>query len=204
MRNLTILGQPSPERADAERNREKVLSAAAELHAAHGVTGLKMDEVARVAGVGKGTVYRRFENKAGLASALLDARVRDMHQGLLQGPPPLGPGAPPEDRLIAFVEAYVRHMITNIDLVLLAESATPGGRLGRQVYPFWRHHVEILVTEIGTPRPRFCAEAIMAVLAAEQLNAWYTNQGWGPETLIEAVQEIVVRLVASDTGGDRP
>lgn len=197
MRTLPIAGQGRPERADAARNRALILAAAAELHADHGVDGLKIDEVARVAGVGKGTVYRRFQHKAGLASALLDHRVRTMHEQMFQGPAPLGPGGPPRQRLAAFVDAYINHMIENIDLVLLAESMTPGGRLGRQVYPFWRRHVEILLSEIGTSDTKFRAESIMAVLAATQLHHWKVVQGWSTESLVAAAQGAIDRLATT-------
>ena len=54
-----------------------------------------MDQVAAAAGVGKGTLFRRFGDKSGLAAALLDARERVLQEAVLFGPPPLGPGAPP-------------------------------------------------------------------------------------------------------------
>lgn len=92
--------------------------------------------------------------------------VRDMHARMLQCPPPLGPGAPGVERLAAFTEAYMKHIIGNLDLVLLTEASSPRGRFDRVVYPFWRRHVEILVEEIDTETPRLRAEAIMSVLVA--------------------------------------
>lgn len=198
MKSLPVAGQGRPKRADAQRNRARILDAAAAIHARDGVDALKMDAVAARAGVGKGTVYRRFQDKAGLASALLDQRIRGVHAGMLTGPPPLGPGAPPRERLAAFVDAYCRHMLANIDLVLLAEDATQGGRLGRQVYPFWRHHVQILLAEAGSPAPRFRAESIMATLAAAQLHDWAVDQGWETDALIRRLQEAVDDLVGDD------
>ncbi|MGO2577521.1 MAG: TetR/AcrR family transcriptional regulator, partial [Brevibacterium aurantiacum] len=132
-------------RADAQRNRRRILDSAAQLLADEGVAGLTMDELARRAQVGKGTLYRNFTDKAGIASALLDDRVRDMHARMLQGPPPLGPGAPGSERLAAFAEAYIRHVSSNLDLVLLTEDSSPRGRFDRVGYPFWRRHVEILI-----------------------------------------------------------
>ncbi|GAA3395754.1 TetR/AcrR family transcriptional regulator [Cryptosporangium minutisporangium] len=171
-RDLPVLGAPVPERADAARNRRRVLDAAARLHAERGIAGLNMDDVAAAAGVGKGTVYRRFVDKAGLAGALLDDRGRQLHERLLHGPPPLGPGAPGEERLVAFVAAYVEHTVRSLDLVLLSETGTPGGRLAKPVYGFWRLHVEVLLTDAGAPDPRTRAEALLAVLSAEQLRQW--------------------------------
>lgn len=60
------------ERADAARNRARLLAAAALLVAGRGAGHVTMDEVARVAGVGKGTLFRRFGDRNGLLLALLD------------------------------------------------------------------------------------------------------------------------------------
>jgi AcrR family transcriptional regulator len=62
-------------RRDAERNRALILEAAREAFAERGL-GVTLDEVARRAGVGVGTVYRRFADKEALVEALFEERVR--------------------------------------------------------------------------------------------------------------------------------
>jgi AcrR family transcriptional regulator len=62
-----------PQRADARRNRERVIEAARDCFAADGLDA-QMDDVARCAGVGVGTVYRHFPTKAGLVQALAEQR----------------------------------------------------------------------------------------------------------------------------------
>src|SRR5213080_2904657 len=63
-RDLPMLSGGAPrERADAARNRIKVLAAAEQLFSARGVAAVSMDDVAASAGVGKGTLYRRFGDK---------------------------------------------------------------------------------------------------------------------------------------------
>jgi len=66
-----------PLRADARRNREKVLRAARDAFAASGY-GVPLDEIAALAGVGPGTVYRHFPSKEELFEAVIAARVRDL------------------------------------------------------------------------------------------------------------------------------
>lgn len=66
-----------PPRADAQRNRAKVLMAAREAFAASGY-GVPLDEIAARAGVGPGTVYRHFPSKEELFAAVATARVRDL------------------------------------------------------------------------------------------------------------------------------
>src|SRR5690349_9896582 len=66
-----------PLRADAERNRQLLLDAAAELFREKG-SAVGLDEIARHAGVGVGTAYRRFPDKEELLEALFDARIEEI------------------------------------------------------------------------------------------------------------------------------
>lgn len=66
-----------PLRADAERNRQRILTAAAEVFSRRGLD-VSLDEVARQAGVGVGTVYRRFAGKEELVEALFTQRVDEV------------------------------------------------------------------------------------------------------------------------------
>jgi len=64
-------------RRDAERNRLRILAAAADAFAEGGLA-VTMDEIARHAGVGVGTVYRRFPDKEQLIEALFEQRIDDL------------------------------------------------------------------------------------------------------------------------------
>ncbi len=63
-----------PTRADAERNRRRVLDAAARVFAERGAAAT-LNDVARVAGVGVGTVYRKFPDKEAMLDALFDNKI---------------------------------------------------------------------------------------------------------------------------------
>jgi AcrR family transcriptional regulator len=76
---VTALNLARPLRADAERNRQRILTAAAEVFARRGLEA-GLDEIARHAGVGTGTVYRRFPDKTMLIEALFESRI----EGVLQ------------------------------------------------------------------------------------------------------------------------
>ena len=99
---LPMFDQPPRERSDAARNREALLAAAALLVEDHGVDAVTMDSVAAAAGVGKGTVFRRFDSREGLMAALLNRSETEWQGLVISGPPPLGPGAPAIERLHAF------------------------------------------------------------------------------------------------------
>lgn len=161
------------ERADAARNRQKVLAAAARLFEEHGVEAVTMDAVAASAGVGKGTLFRRFGDKAGLAVALLDERERRLQEAVLTGPAPLGPvvatpdgpragearapeeapgqvrppgTAAPEARLHAFVDAYLDYLLSHLALLRMSENASPGARYRVGAYRFWHRHIAVLIS----------------------------------------------------------
>ncbi|MDN3239622.1 TetR/AcrR family transcriptional regulator [Glycomyces tritici] len=173
---LELLRTPPPkERADAARNRAAILDAAARLFADQGVEAVSMDKVAAAAGVGKGTLFRRFGDKAGLAAALLDARERVLQEAVLSGPPPLGPGAPERDRLTAFADAYLDYALEYLPLVRMSETASPGARYRIGAYRFWHRHVAILL-----PRDEdaeHTAHALLAMVDAELLTALLPELG---------------------------
>ncbi|MCT9929981.1 TetR/AcrR family transcriptional regulator [Planotetraspora sp. A-T 1434] len=168
-----MLGAPPPrERADAARNRTKVLAAAAALFQRQGVDAVSMDAIAAEAGVGKGTLFRRFGDKSALVAALLDDKERDLQAAILSGPPPLGPGAPAADRVRAFVAAYAGYLFDNLDLLRVSETARPGARYRIGAYRFWHLHLAILLAEARPGADAgYLAHALLAPLGAEHVTA---------------------------------
>ncbi|WP_405016810.1 TetR/AcrR family transcriptional regulator [Kitasatospora sp. NBC_00070] len=179
---------PVKERADAARNRAAVLDAAARLFAEHGVQAVSMDQVAAAAGVGKGTLFRRFGDKSGLAVALLDDRERELQQAVLSGPPPLGPGAPDAERLAAFTGAYLDYLVEHLDLVRMSETAAPGARYRIGAYRFWHRHLSLLLAD--APDPAADAHGLLALLGAEHVAALL------PELGEQRMRDAVTRLAA--------
>src|ERR1700677_1922051 len=117
------------ERGDAARNRALLLEAARSLVDKRGADAVTMDDIAAEAGVGKGTVFRRFGSRAGLMMVLLDEDERAMQQAFMFGPPPLGPDAPPLDRLLAFGRDRLWFTHTHLEL-LSAANRDPASRYG--------------------------------------------------------------------------
>jgi AcrR family transcriptional regulator len=150
----------------------RILAAAERLFAEHGVGKVSMDQVAAEAGVGKGTLFRRFGDKAGLAASLLGEREKELQAEILTGKPPLGPGATPRERLKAFLHAYADLLDTHLDLVHLSETASPGARYRVGAYRLWRTHVAHLVRQANPEADAdFLAQAILASVAADQRKA---------------------------------
>lgn len=184
---LPVLGAPVRERADAARNRIRVLEAAEKLFAERGVDAVTMDDVAGAAGVGKGTLYRRFGDKGGLAMALLDERERELQERIITGPPPLGPGAEPADRLGAFIEAYLELLDRQLDLVLLSETATTGARFRTGAHTLWRRHCRHLLEAGGAEDAEIAADVLLAALSAEQVRHWRQEREMSSATLVESL-----------------
>jgi AcrR family transcriptional regulator len=169
------------ERADARRNRTRVLEAAGELLAAD-PRGTTMEEIARAAGVGKGTLYRRYRDKSAIASALLDEHERRLQERLLHEPPPLGPGAPPHERLAAFYAAYVELLEAAGHLSLAIE--TTGQRLRTGAHQAWRLHVITLVGD------QVLAEQLLAPLAPDLYAFQRTELGYTPQQITAALAQL--------------
>src|SRR3954447_17155322 len=134
--------------------------------ASRGPEGFTMDAVAARAEVGKGTVFRRFGDREGLAAALLDEPMQGFQARVLGGPPPLGPGAPAADRLEAFLAELIAIACGDLDVLLIALNA-PGHR--RSVpFAFLRLHVEVLLREIGVqPSPELAARLLLGAVSPE-------------------------------------
>ncbi|MFC3451400.1 TetR/AcrR family transcriptional regulator [Amycolatopsis speibonae] len=189
---LPIAGSGPVERADAARNRQKIVRAAAKLVAAKGIDGLALDEVAAEAGVGIGTVYRRFPDKGALAQALLDENEREFQEAFIGGPPPLGPGAPPKERLKAFTDAYVDRLETHGELLMVAETETPMARFVTGAYRLHHSHLVSLISEIEPDvDAHFRADAILAPLAAAQY-VYQRQNGMTPKQIKTGLQELLL------------
>jgi AcrR family transcriptional regulator len=163
---LPLVQSDPLERVDAARNRERILCAARRLFDERGAGCVSMDDVAEAAGVGKGTLFRRFGSRASLAAALLSERERDFQEGFIRGEPPLGPGAPPCERLIAFGEAMLDMLEAHSELLLAAE--TGPARFSHPAYTVHRLHVMLLLREADHEcDAEILADTLLAALGAE-------------------------------------
>ncbi|MEZ0110467.1 AcrR family transcriptional regulator [Catenulispora sp. EB89] len=142
------VGSPPTERADAVRNRKHLLATAREMLAEQcGADGLTMDGLAERAGLGKGTVFRRFGTRAGIFQALLEGDERDFQEQVLAGPPPLGPGAPAPDRLIAYGRARIAFMIRNREIARASLDGRQPIPAGAET-PMSRTHIRMLLGQM--------------------------------------------------------
>lgn len=170
-RELPMRSGWKEQRERASRNEAAVLDAARRLFRSGDIGKVDVRQIARAAGVGVGTVYRHFGDKAGLLAAVVGDDERALQDALLSGPPPLGPGAPASERLAAFLRALARLTEQNLGALLATESAAAGARLHVGAYHVWRLHVTTLLREMLPTRSArevdWRADALLAPLAAD-------------------------------------
>jgi AcrR family transcriptional regulator len=191
---LADTGLQQRERADAARNRLRILEAAAALVGERGIEHVSMEEIARAACVGTGTLYRRFGDRAGLALALLDEHTREFQDALIAGPPPFGPGAPPTERLRAFGEGYLDLLERHAPLLAVA---VPPDRKAEGPHTMYATHLAILLRE-AAPQvdAEFTAQALLATLdPANHLRTRY-GLGWSIDRLRAGWRGLVDALCA--------
>ena len=145
--NLPLIpfGKPRGERADAVRNREHLLAVAREILAEQGAERITMDGLAERAGLGKGTVFRRFGTRAGIFRALLESDDLAFQAEVMQGVPPLGPGADPQQRLIAYGRARTSFLFDH--LAITRATLERNGPVPAAGMEFTRIHIRMLLSQ---------------------------------------------------------
>ncbi|MEU6276486.1 TetR/AcrR family transcriptional regulator [Streptomyces populi] len=193
--------EAAPLRADAARNRARLLEAAARLVEEQGVARLTMEGVACAAAVGKGTVFRRFGDRTGLLMALLDHTEQRFQAAFISGPAPLGPGASPVERLHAFGCHVLRQTSERLDLYLAAEPEVTR-RFTAAPYRVRFMHVCMLLRQTG-PGPdtdvELVAQTLMGYLDPALIGHLTRQRGMPPERLEAGWHDLVDRSV-----GPRP
>ena len=192
-RALPLLDQRPPERRDAARNRVALLEAAQRLIEHCGIDKVTMDAVAEAAGVGKGTVFRRFDSREGLMAAVLDHSETEWQAAVISGPPPLGPGAPPWERLLAFGRSRLETSLEHADLI---RNAGRAGTRSFAAYSFAAMHLRYLLTQLGVAGDlQLLAVALMAPLEAPILDQQVRIEGLDVGRVYDGWADLAGRIV---------
>jgi len=186
------LAEGPAERADAARNRQKVLNAAQEVFASKPPDQVTMDDIARAAGVGRATLYRRYPSVAAVAEALLDEHERAIQQRMLAGEGNFSPTRPPSERLWALYEALLELLDTHAALVLGSEIGRARYETG--AYGVWHTYVRSLLDEAGIEHSRTMADVLLAPLAAD-LFLHVQSRRHGRRQLAAALRRLAVSVL---------
>ncbi|MGV0791742.1 helix-turn-helix domain-containing protein [Mycolicibacterium sp. XJ1819] len=190
---LPVTGQPAQERGDAARNRALLLDAARQLIAERGADAVTTDDIAAAAGVGKGTLFRRFGSRAAMMIVLLDEDEKASQDAFLFGPPPLGPGAAPLDRLLAYGRHRLEFVHTHHDL-LSAAQRDPQTRFSPPATLHHRH-VGVLLEQAGTTGDLDAqASALLALLDTDYVHHQLTDRNQTLDGLGDAWESVARKL----------
>ncbi|MFD0165132.1 TetR/AcrR family transcriptional regulator [Streptomyces decoyicus] len=195
-------------RADALRNREAVLAAADELFArSASPRGVSMDDIAAAAGVGKGTLFRRFGDRTGLIRAVFDARIEPLRQAVEEGPAPLGPSAAPRERVPALLDAVLRFKLDHRHLSLALEEAGSGSPYQGASYAWWhgilRDTLEQLPEAAAGPAADsdFTAHVLLAATRADLVEHLAGQEGMTPGRMRAQLAAFVGRVLGDGRDG---
>jgi AcrR family transcriptional regulator len=156
------------ERKDAARNRKKILDAMRKILRSRGLDGLCMDELAAAAGVGKGTLYRRFKDKFALFRALLDDDEIEL-QERARARFGLAKDASAQLRLLTAWGAFVDFVVDHADVLAAAEVEARSASLCSSPPWQWRH-IELVrhlgACGVAAPRAPVIADLLLQALSA--------------------------------------
>ncbi|MFK0046005.1 TetR/AcrR family transcriptional regulator [Streptomyces sp. NPDC090741] len=172
-----------PERADAQRNRGAVLAAADALFAASSSPhSVSMDDIAAAAGVGKGTLFRRFGDRAGLIAAVIASRLEPLQQEVREAQD--GAESPPRQRVADLLDLSLRFKIENRHLMSAAEDAGLSSPYQAEHYSWWHGTLGAELELVpGVHDPDYTAHALLAAIRADLVVYLIDGQEMEPEAL---------------------
>ncbi|MFI5672710.1 TetR/AcrR family transcriptional regulator [Streptomyces sp. NPDC051704] len=189
-----------PERADAQRNREAVLAAADALFAASASPRtVSMDDIATAAGVGKGTLFRRFGDRSGLIGAVIASRLEPLHQAVREAQD--SAGSSPRLRVLTLLDASLSFKIENRNLMAAAEDAGLSSPYQAEHYGWWHGLLRAALDQVdGVRDADFTAHALLAAIRADLVAHLIDEQKMTPEGLRSALAAYVDNVLGPGPG----
>ncbi|MDT0466000.1 TetR/AcrR family transcriptional regulator [Streptomyces gibsoniae] len=184
-------------RSDAVRNRASLLAAAEELFARSArPEDVTMADVAAAAGVGKGSLFRAFGDRTGLIRALYAARLEPVERAVAEGPAPLGPSAPPAERVPAVLDALLCFKLDHRHLALALEATGSDSPYRAEHYDRWHGLLRSALERIpGLPDGDFTAHALLAAVRADLVEHLVGTRGMGREELRSRLADFTARVL---------
>ena len=193
------------ERADAARNRRTILNAASALFATTSdPLAVTMDDVAAAAGVGKGTVFRRYGDRAGLLRAVFETRMAALTEAIATGPPPLGPATPARERIAAVHDAIVEAKLENRQITLALEQIErrPSRSSFFDAPNYKTAHAlfcELLVDIVGADRATWTAHVLLSLARIDLIEHLVSVDGWTGPHVRREIRDLVEQILGRDT-----
>lgn len=182
-------------RADAIRNRRLLLDTAERLFEEQGVELVTMSIIAQEAGVGKGTLYRNFTDKAELCVALLDEDMREFQQETLDY---ISSCKNTMDCLNWFLENAASYVVKHSEL--LREAANWGGGyiLQHPAHLWWRQTILGLLSRIEMDGDKsYIADVLYVMLDVQTIRFQLDAQDYDLERIVAGLKMSLERLVSN-------
>jgi AcrR family transcriptional regulator len=205
---VAACGAPPPERRDAAEHRQHILVVARRLFAERGVDEVSMQQIARAAGVGQGTLYRRYTHKGELCMALLGENVARVGEELREYLASCGPSTPARAQLDYVLSRHVAFNEENAPLLSAMIEASCGHRRAAQydnpIYLALHGTVETLLQravargELPPLDTVYVTDAILAALAIDLYIHQRTRQGFTPERIMAAIRQLYIDGLCAD------
>ncbi len=194
MNDDLILSERHPARADAVKNRRRLLDTARRLFAAHGVEAVSMSAIAAAAGVGKGTLYRHFENKTELCQALLDHDQRALQAETLRR---LRDEPDPLQNLHWFMQAVAAFVVRSGELLCSGAGGAVLPPLEHPAHYWWRQTIRSLLDRLQAPGDRdYTADLLYVMLDARTIAYQRRVQGYSLERIAAGLIAALDRLLS--------
>ncbi|MCL4255748.1 MAG: TetR/AcrR family transcriptional regulator [Anaerolineae bacterium] len=183
-----LINPPNTPRADALRNHALLLETARDLFNQHGVDAVTMSQVAQAAGVGKGTLYRHFENKMALCFALLDRDQRELQEDTLRY---LRQNVAPYHQLRWFLEQAARFVIRNEALLSGFDVSPETVSLEHPAHFWWRQTIRMLLQKLAvTGDVDYLADTLYTLLHVDVIR-FQRNRGYSVQRILDGLMLVV-------------
>ena len=192
------------ERADAAANRALILQTAEQLFRERGVENVCMAEIAAAAGVGKGTLYRRFANKGELCLALMDTQMTEFQNSTLTLFNGLtAQGVPFLEQLAHFLRSLAEFTEIHSPLLVEVERAGMGKVDLRLNLPhFWQYMTVSALLRSAARNDElrdgldldYLGEALLAPLQVDYFRFQRSVRGYSIERIGDGLQSLVFAL----------
>lgn len=211
--NPPLMGAAGPgtERCDAAANRARILAVAEKLFAERGAAAVTMADIARAAGVGQGTLYRRYASKADLCLALMDRQFREFQDTVMrQITGMIESGASRLEQLAWTLESLAG--FAEIHLPLLREAQHGGAPVpnsGPQAPPMMWQYLTVRgllqaaaamgEVEGGLDVP-LVADLLLAPLQPATFGFYRYGRGYSVARIVAGLKRMVAGLAATEAG----
>ncbi|MEQ8671802.1 MAG: TetR/AcrR family transcriptional regulator [Aggregatilineales bacterium] len=194
MNNYNLLmPDPRPTRADAVKNREVLLDTAEMLFERDGVEAVTMTQIAQEAGVGKGTLYRHFNNKNEICQALLNQDMLDLQSRTLTQ---MRQNNETEATLRWFLEAVVRFVTKNEDLLFAGLDTSPDLSMEFPAHLWWRQTIRGCLRElIDDGDLEYLTDTLYILLDVHTLRFQHHSLGYDLQRIVDGLNDVLTRLL---------